>query len=165
MQMESFELGEYSVHPSLNAVQVNGREIGVESKAMEVLVYLASQPGIVIDKEQIIKAVWPDTFVSDDVLTHAISHLRKALNDDATHPRFIQTIPRRGYRLIAPVVRTSTKHVEPAKPDASPPGRRRWSALALSISLAALISLTAYLLVNLGGKSAKPELVNPRAIT
>lgn len=108
MRSESFEVGEVSVYPDLNAVRINGKEVGVESKAMEVLVYLASQPGKVIDKEQIIKVVWPDTFVTDDVLTHAISHLRKALDDDAANPRFIQTIPRRGYRLIAPVVREAS---------------------------------------------------------
>lgn len=86
MRSESFEVGEVSVHPDLNAVRINGKEVGIESKAMEVLVYLASQPGKVIDKEQIIKVVWPDTFVTDDVLTHAISHLRKVLDDDAANP-------------------------------------------------------------------------------
>jgi tetratricopeptide (TPR) repeat protein len=58
----------------------------------------------VVRKEDLIRAVWPDTFVTDDVLSHAISELRKTLEDDARQPRFIETIPKRGYRMIALVV-------------------------------------------------------------
>jgi TolB-like protein len=71
---------------------------------MEVLVCLASKPGEPISKEAIIKTVWPDTFVSDDVLTRSISELRRVFEDDARDSRVIQTIPKRGYRLVAPVV-------------------------------------------------------------
>ncbi len=60
-------------------------------------------PDDLLPKEKIIRAVWPDTFVTDEVLTNAISELRKAFGDDAKNPTFIQTLPRRGYRLIAPV--------------------------------------------------------------
>src|SRR5262245_21709487 len=101
MEWEDFRLGDYSVHPSLNTVAMDGTETSIEPKAMEVLVFLASRPGEVLDKEGILRAVWPDTFVTDDVLTHAISHLRKALQDDPARPRYIQTIARRGYRLVA----------------------------------------------------------------
>ena len=55
-------------------------------------------------KEKLIQSVWPDTFVTDDVLTRSISELRKVFEDDAKEPRFIQTIPRSGYRLVAPVL-------------------------------------------------------------
>jgi DNA-binding winged helix-turn-helix (wHTH) protein len=72
---------------------------------MEVLVYLAQHPDEVLPKERIIRAVWPDTFVTDEVLTNAISELRKAFGDDAKNPQFIQTLPRRGYRLIVEVGR------------------------------------------------------------
>jgi len=52
------------------------------------------------------RAAWPDTFVSDDVLTRAISELRRAFDDSVRDSRFIQTIPKSGYRLIAPVCQT-----------------------------------------------------------
>jgi len=90
--------------------------ISLQPKAMEVLIYLAGCPSEVVPKERLIQAVWTNTFVTDDVLTHAISELRKAFRDDARNPKFIETVPRRGYRLIAPVKQlpaTDTRRVGP----------------------------------------------------
>src|ERR1700751_3943304 len=70
---------------------------------MEVLVCLASQPGELVPKETILKTVWPETFVSDDVLIRSVSELRRVFYDDAREPRDIETTPKRGYRLVAPV--------------------------------------------------------------
>jgi TolB-like protein/Flp pilus assembly protein TadD len=70
---------------------------------MEVLVCLAKYAGETLPKETLFQTVWPDTFVTDDVLTHSISELRRAFEDDAREPRIIQTVPKRGYRLVAPV--------------------------------------------------------------
>ena len=75
--------------------------VRLEPKVMQVLVCLAEHQGELVTKEQLIRAVWADTFVTDDVLTRCISELRKALNDDPKQPRFIETIPKSGYRLIA----------------------------------------------------------------
>ena len=100
-----FRVGEWLVEPELNRITRSNRKISVEPKVIEVLAYLADYPGEVLSKEQIIQAVWPDTFVSDEVLRYSISELRKAFRDDARNPRIIQTIARRGYRLIAPVLR------------------------------------------------------------
>ena len=74
---------------------------------MQVLVCLAAQAGQVVPKERLMRTVWPDTFVGDDVLTRAISELRRVFGDDVRNPRFIQTIPKSGYRLMAPVSFTS----------------------------------------------------------
>src|SRR5262245_60994682 len=123
MEWESFRLGEYSVRPSLNVVAVNGTETSLEPKAVEVLVCLASRPGEVLDHERILRKVGGDTAATDEVLTRAISNLRKVLDDDAAGPRYIQTIQRRGYRLVAPVVRDGDK---PTKSSASEaPSRRK----------------------------------------
>jgi serine/threonine protein kinase len=70
---------------------------------MDVLVYLASHPREVLPRDRIIRAIWPDTFVTDEVLTNAICELRRVLDDDAKNSRVIETIPKRGYRLIAEV--------------------------------------------------------------
>src|SRR4029077_18060198 len=70
---------------------------------MEVLVCLAQHPGETLPKDKLLQTVWPDTFVTEDVLTRSISELRRVFADDAKDPRIIQTIPKRGYRLIAPV--------------------------------------------------------------
>ena len=78
--------------------------IRLEPKAMQVLVHLAEHAGEVVPKERLISAVWTDTFVTDDVLTRAISGLRRVFCDDAKAPQVIQTIPKGGYRLMAPIV-------------------------------------------------------------
>jgi DNA-binding winged helix-turn-helix (wHTH) protein len=101
----AFRLGDWLVEPRLNTLASGDRDVRVEPKVMAVLVCLADRAGDVVAKEELLRAVWPDTFVTDDVLTHAISELRKVLADDARTPRFIQTIPKGGYRLIAPVAR------------------------------------------------------------
>lgn len=98
-----FLVGEWLVQPALNSVRANGRAIHVEPKVMEVLACLARHAGEVVSKEHLIQSVWPNTFVSDDVLVRSISELRKTFRDDPAEPRFIQTIAKRGYRLIAPV--------------------------------------------------------------
>jgi TolB-like protein/DNA-binding winged helix-turn-helix (wHTH) protein len=83
---------------------------------MQVLVCLAARAGEVVPKERLMQAVWPDTFVTDDVLTRAISELRRVFDDDAKEQRVIQTIPKGGYRLIA-----SVSFTDPA-PDVAVPG-------------------------------------------
>ena len=98
-----FRMGPWIVRPGLNTVFKNGAGTRLEPKVMEVLACLASQAGAPVSKETILKTVWPDTFVSDDVLVRSISELRRVFEDDAREPRFIETIPKRGYRLVVPV--------------------------------------------------------------
>lgn len=93
----------HQVEPSLNSVTGPAGTIRLEPKVMQVLVLLAAQAGQVVAKERLIHTVWPDTFVTDDVLTRAISELRRVFGDDPKESRFIQTIPKSGYRLIAGV--------------------------------------------------------------
>ena len=70
---------------------------------MGVLVDLAEHAGQVRSKRRLLHVVWGDAFVSDDVLIHAIWDLRKAFGDDPKKPRYIETVPTKGYRLVAPV--------------------------------------------------------------
>lgn len=101
-----FGLGEWLVQPGLNSVSRSGTCIHVEPKAMEVLVCLARRAGETVPKNEILKSVWPGTFVTDDALIRSISELRRVFEDDAREPRIIQTIPKRGYRLlVAPLER------------------------------------------------------------
>ncbi len=100
---EDFRVGSWLVAPSLNTISCKGMTIRLEPKVMGVLLCLAEHPGETLPKETIFHCVWPDTFVTDDVLTHSISELRRAFEDNAREPRIIQTIPKRGYRLLATV--------------------------------------------------------------
>jgi TolB-like protein/DNA-binding winged helix-turn-helix (wHTH) protein len=84
----------------LNTISQNGTSNRVEPKMMEVLVCLAEHTGEVVPKEKLLQAVWPDTFVSDDVLKRSVSELRRVFGDDAHESRIIETIPKRGYRLV-----------------------------------------------------------------
>jgi len=99
---DNFQIQEWVVSPKLNSLRRNGKMVHLEPKVMQVLVCLAKSPGVV-SKEKLMQTVWTDTFVTDDVLTRSISELRKAFDDDKKNPRFIQTIPKGGYRLLASI--------------------------------------------------------------
>ncbi len=80
--------------------------IRLTPKAFAVLRYLVSNPGRLVTQNELLEAVWPDTFVQPEVLKSQILDVRHALGDDAKDPRFIETLPRRGYQFIAPVADT-----------------------------------------------------------
>jgi DNA-binding winged helix-turn-helix (wHTH) protein len=98
-----FLIHDWLVQPQINTVEKAGRRWHLEPKVMQVLVYLAQHPGEVLSKERLIEAIWRDTFVGDDVLVRCISEIRYVFGDDVRSPSVIQTIPKAGYRLIAPV--------------------------------------------------------------
>jgi len=98
-----FRIGEWLVEPSLNRVSRGDTTIQLELKWMDVLVCLAEQVGEVVSRIEIIDRVWATEFITDNTLTHTIAEIRSALGDDARNPSFIETIHRRGYRLIASV--------------------------------------------------------------
>lgn len=100
---DGLRIGDWRVDPDVGKLGRGEEWVQLELKAMDLLVYLAEHPGEVLGKERLIRAVWPGTFVTDEVLSNAIWQLRKALGDDSRNPRYIETLPRRGYRLVAPV--------------------------------------------------------------
>jgi DNA-binding winged helix-turn-helix (wHTH) protein len=100
-----FRLRGRLVDPSLNRVTSDGLTVQVEPKIMHVLVTLADRPGEVVTRDELMACVWPGVFVTDDVLHRAIRELRRLFADDAEQPAVIETIRKRGYRLIAPIER------------------------------------------------------------
>ncbi len=131
-----FRIGDRMVVPTLNQIRHGGAPVHVEPKAMRVLLHLAARGGEVAGREELIKEVWPDTFVTDDVLKRCIPDLRKALGDDRRNPRFIETIPKVGYRLLTAVEPAETSgKPRPAPllvPTSTPPphthGTRRFAS-------------------------------------
>ena len=109
--MSAFRIGEWLVEPTLNTLSNPNSTVRLEPKVMQVLVCLAEHPGKVISKDRLLQSVWPATFVTEDVLTRAVSELRHALGDDPRRARFIQTIPKGGYRLVASVTPPSDPEV------------------------------------------------------
>ena len=98
-----FLLGEWTVHPEQNRVTDGGESIHMSPRCMDVLVLLARRAGEVVSRDDFSEAIWSPSVVTDDALTRYISELRRVLGDDRANPKFIETIPKRGYRLIAPV--------------------------------------------------------------
>ncbi len=154
----AFQIGAWLVDPSLNTISHDGRTNHLEPKVMEVLVCLAQHPGETLPKDRLLQTVWPDTFVTEDVLTRSISELRRVFDDSAKEPRVIQTIPKRGYRLVAPVqalngAKTAEEPVPSAQviteSSARPGPRYRLVAVATLVLLVA--GAAAAFALNLGG--------------
>ncbi|MEM7186139.1 MAG: winged helix-turn-helix domain-containing protein [Bacteroidota bacterium] len=105
MEPSSFRLGDWTIHPMLNRIAPNrgGDPVSLEPQLMKLLLYLVHHRGTLVTKEQLLEAVWEDVIVGDNVLTRAISSLRKALGDHPQEPKYIETISKTGYRLIAEV--------------------------------------------------------------
>ncbi|HEY7098519.1 MAG TPA: tetratricopeptide repeat protein [Terriglobales bacterium] len=138
-----FKLGEWLVSPALNQIGTNGNSTRVEPKAMQVLVYLAEHPGVVT-KEQLISSVWPEVFVSEDVLPGCISTLRKAFRDNARNPTVIQTIHKNGYRLLLPVDHVNGNGRTVVAEISSNPKGRRW-ALPAALLVVLLLGMFVWL--------------------
>ncbi len=98
-----FWLEECFVQPQLNRITRGGETIQMEPKIMRVLVCLVERHSQVVTRDQLLSAVWGDVFVSEQVLSRSISELRKVLADDPKAQSIIETIPKTGYRLVAPI--------------------------------------------------------------
>ncbi len=101
--MSRFRVGPLLVQPDQLLIIHDGSEIALEPRMMEVLVALAEHAGEVISAEQLLIEVWRGSFYGDNPVHKAIAHLRRLVGDDSRAPRFIETIRKRGYRLIAKV--------------------------------------------------------------
>jgi Tol biopolymer transport system component/DNA-binding winged helix-turn-helix (wHTH) protein len=99
----NFSAGEALIQPSLNRISVHGRIAQVEPKVMQVLLLMAERPGVVISRETFLDTVWAGTVADDYLLNRAVSELRKIFDDDPQAPRYIETIRKGGYRLIAAI--------------------------------------------------------------
>ena len=154
-----FRLGQWLVCPKLNTVQAEGSAVRLEPKFMQVLVCLAGRPGEVVSKEELIQNVWKDTFVTDDVLTRAISELRRALGDDAKQPRLIETVARSGYRIIAPVKREGALPGELKSREKLSAGQRK--AMVAGV---AVVAIAITLAVALRRRPAEVQVNRPQPI-
>ena len=141
-----FRIGEFHhVEPSLNTVMGPTGTTRLEPKVMQVLLCLAAHAGQVVPKERLMRNVWPDTSVGDDVLTRCISELRRLFGDDAREPRFIETIPKSGYRLIAPVSPGTAQDAAAPPPDAAMvpvPAVGHATRSRLALTIAGVVALT-----------------------
>jgi DNA-binding winged helix-turn-helix (wHTH) protein/TolB-like protein/Tfp pilus assembly protein PilF len=102
--MKGFRIGQWTVLPERGLLREDIGEEHLEPKVMQVLVRLAAANGNVVSKQQLMDEVWGDSPSGDEVITRCIAVLRGAFQDDARHPEIIETLSRRGYRLMIPIV-------------------------------------------------------------
>jgi len=117
--------GEFQLDLETGELQSNRHRLILQDQPFQVLTILLQHPGRLVTREELKKTLWPtDTFVDfDHGLNKAVNRLRETLNDSADHPRFIETLPRKGYRFIVPV--SSHLPLEPAAYTRYPPRAQR----------------------------------------
>ncbi|MBE9538204.1 MAG: winged helix-turn-helix domain-containing protein, partial [Proteobacteria bacterium] len=101
--LQGFYLAGFHVDPAGGQVAGPAGSVHLPPKAMEVLLCLASDPGQLVSRQSLLDAVWGEGAGSPEALTHAVGDIRHALGDHHEHPEFVQTLPRRGYRLLVAV--------------------------------------------------------------
>lgn len=136
---EPIRIGSWTADPEANELRRDGEIIRLEPKAMAVLLALAMRRGQVVTREQLLDEIWSGVIVGDASLTQTVIKLRKALGDTAQSPSYIETIPKRGYRLLS-----ATGPVQDAGATAATRGNSPWpmrAALVLALSAGLLYAL------------------------
>jgi DNA-binding winged helix-turn-helix (wHTH) protein/TolB-like protein/Tfp pilus assembly protein PilF len=142
------QIGDWWVDPAANEVGRAGERVRIEPKAMQVLIALADGSGRVVSREDLLSTVWPDVVVGDEALTQTIIKLRKALGDNPRSPSYIETISKRGYRVIAPVrqgetaataVRGAVEVAAPQQTRARSHRRISWPGVIAGVLLASAV--------------------------
>ena len=96
-------IGEWTVEPALDQISSAERVVKLEPRTMRLLLALAARPGEVVTNDELLALVWKDVLVTSSSIYEGVAQLRKALGDDSAQPRYIATVPRKGYRLVAAV--------------------------------------------------------------
>ena len=102
-----FMIGDWTVEPALGRLSRESMTRNLEPKVLELLLLLASKPGTLFSKYTIEETIWRGAVVGEDTVARTITRLRRALGDNAKAPTYVETLPRRGYRLIGPVQQKS----------------------------------------------------------
>jgi len=146
----SFRIGDWKVNPALDEISRDGRKVKLEPRMMRLLCCLAARPGAVVSLAELLDQVWPGVVVSQSSVYQAIAQLRRELGDTEAEPRYIATVPRKGYRLVAevrdePGPAAAETVAESAAPE--PPARSRRPLLAaLGVLGAVVVAAVAYFL-------------------
>jgi eukaryotic-like serine/threonine-protein kinase len=141
--------GPFEVDASTRELRKRGVHVRLSGQPFQILLTLLARPGDLVTREQLRDDLWSEgTFVDfEGSLNAAVNKLRRALNDSAENPRYIETVPKGGYRFIAPVIESSNGHVPAPPPElpARPPRRpaRSW-AIVLALLAMAVVGLLTY---------------------
>ncbi len=136
--MSNYRFLDFELSESDFCLSRAGQRIALEPKALRVLTLLVSRAGRLVDKQELLGSVWPDTFVEENTLTRTIANLRRQLGDSSRDSKLIETVPTRGYRFIAhveivpaPAIETSPASPGQTEHPAGPSGRPQTSVTAV----------------------------------
>jgi transcriptional activator of cad operon len=131
-------IGDWDVNPTVGQISRDGTVVRLEARTMRLLLYLADRAGEVVSIDELLKEVWSGVIVTSDSVYQAVASLRRDLGDDPKQPTYIATVPRRGYRMVAPVTERVT---DPPRPGVSPPVTRPWHRRAVFAIAGAVLAL------------------------
>ncbi len=114
----SYRFGPFVVDGAACRVTRDGAAVAVSPKVVDLLLLLAARPSVLVSKDELFAALWPDVAVTDNALTQVVSELRHALGDDPSSPTYVQTVARRGYRFVSPVQVLDPSDSDPPSPGA-----------------------------------------------
>jgi DNA-binding winged helix-turn-helix (wHTH) protein/CheY-like chemotaxis protein len=131
-----FQVGDWIAHPALDELRRGATVCKLEPRTMRLLVVLAQRPGELVAVDELLEAVWKDAVVTSSSVYESVAQLRKALGDHADCPKYVATVQRKGYRLVAPVsplpmpaLAGALESPAPIEPAADPGG---WDAIPAS---------------------------------
>ena len=136
-----YQVGDWQVFPLRNVLAGDDGEVHLEPKVMQLLDRLAADAGEVVSREQLLQDLWGNRAVSDEPLTRCVAALRRVLDDSPKDPQYIQTIPKRGYRLVCPVTSLPPSESVPTSADAS---RYSWPRALWAVIASFAVLLTLY---------------------
>ncbi|MBZ5532702.1 MAG: winged helix-turn-helix domain-containing protein [Acidobacteriia bacterium] len=152
-----YEFGTFRCDPREHLLLCGGKPVSLSPKSFEILVALIQSKGRLLTKEELMQQVWPDSFVEEGNLTVNISALRRVLGETPGGQQYIETVPKRGYRFVAPVTESldDGEPVPPVRTSGVPPGEalpgvapapaspflsRRWPLAVAGLLVAILVS-------------------------
>jgi transcriptional activator of cad operon len=153
-------IGDWRLDPQLGQLTREGRSERLEARTLRLLLFLANRAGETVSVDELLDNVWSGVVVTQDSVYQAVTALRRLLGDDAKQPIYIATVPRLGYRLIAPVSAWAPEPLSvSAEMVASPPARRAWPTL---VAVAGCVLLLAGLIAwRMAAPSPKSVAVMP----
>ena len=134
-----YEFGPFRLDPGGGVLFRDGKRLALTPKAIEILTLLVEAQGSPVTKDELLQKVWTDVIVEEGTLTSHISVLRKALGAGPDSNQYIETIPKRGYRFVEPVLVTTKASERRTSIETAGRGRRRW-AIVVPVVLAALLA-------------------------
>ena len=127
----------------------------LEPRVFDLLIYLIERPGRVIEKQELFEQIWKQAFVTDNALTRAVKEIRKAIGDDASAPRYIETVPKRGYRFIAEVILLEAQ--EPVARRAIDPQHEEFANYKILSTIEQMLSDIRHIAAQISGSSNLPS--------